>query len=105
MEKFLDFDIEDKFKISAGLLLTGLIDVEHYGKIKTGNYIGFECDNISLKKKIVGVEMMRRGSLFSEVPKHFRQGVGLLIEYENEEELLKIMESKTIRQKAIIYKD
>ena len=39
MKKFLDIQIEDRFKVKSNLLVMGIIAIEYYGKIEVDNYL------------------------------------------------------------------
>ena len=87
---------------SKGIVLVSAI-LE--GVVLIGNYVEFKCDDILYKKKIIGIEMIRRGSLFNEVPEHFKQFIGLLIESKDEDEIVKLGEAKLNSDKAVVYKE
>lgn len=94
---------DDKFVIkNKGVVLISVI-IE--GIVLIGDYIEFKCDDLTYKKKIIGIEMIRQGSLFNEIPKHFKQYVGLLIECTNEDEIIRIGKAKLNRDEAIVYKN
>ena len=104
MKVILNIFIEDKFKVSKGLILTGGIDAKNYGKIESGYYIKFISNKKTLLRKIIEVDYFR--------PPHYKdyedvkiRYVGLLLECENEEEFIEILNSKAIRQESVIYKD
>ena len=93
---------DDKFVIKNKGVVLILAIIE--GVALIGDYIEFKCDDVTYKKKIIGIEMMRRGSLFNEIPMHFKQRIGLLIECTDEDEIVKIGKAKLNRDKAIVYK-
>ncbi|MBC8756712.1 hypothetical protein H2O64_18710 [Kordia sp. YSTF-M3] len=83
--------------------MTGNIDVKHHGQIEAGNYLEFNLEDVILVRKIIGVDYFR--------PPHYldydevkTRHAGLLIECDNDEELIQILDAKSIRQTAIIYK-
>lgn len=102
MEKLLNVQIEDKFKVAKGLVLTGIIDVKYYGELETGNYIEFEIEGETLIRKVIAVDYftLPMSTGYIEIK---TRNVGLLIECDNEDELNKILETKSIRQTATIY--
>lgn len=93
---------DDKFFIKSKGVILVLTILE--GVVLIGNYIEFKCDDITYKKKIIEIEMMRQGSLFNKIPKHFKQRIGLLIECTDEDELIALGKAKLNRDKAIVYK-
>ncbi|MDH7911807.1 hypothetical protein [Winogradskyella sp. SYSU M77433] len=103
MKKILDINLDDKFKSSLGLIITGGIDAQYYGKIESGNYLEFNTGSRKIIRKIKGVDYFRPPHYLDlkDVKTRF---LGLLIEWENEEELNMIIESDILRQKAVIYK-
>ena len=104
MQKPIDINIEDKFKVKDKLVLTGGIDSVYYGKIESGNYLKFNFNGKIITRKIVDVDYFRPPIYLSpeEMKTRF---VGLLIECKDNEEFEKIIDSELIRQVAVIYKD
>lgn len=97
-------DIEDVFKAKDGLVVTGIIAIKDYGKIEIDNYLEFNLQEKSIKRKIIGVDYFRPPHYVDYVAIKTRTAC-LLIEYEREEELNKILQTKSIRQTAKIYKE
>ncbi|WP_299889440.1 hypothetical protein [uncultured Lacinutrix sp.] len=104
MKKFLDINIEDKFKVKTELVLTGIINSKYYGKIESGNYLKFNFKENVITRKIIGVDYFTI-PFYLSLDEVKTRNVGLLIEFENEKELKGILDSKTLRQVAEIYKD
>lgn len=103
MEKAFDINIEDKFKVNKGLVLTGGIDAEFYGKIEAGNYLVFNYKGKNITREIVDVDYFRP-PIYLEAHEMKTRYAGLLIQCKNDYELEEILDSKLIRQKAGIYK-
>ena len=104
MQKSININIEDKFKVKGKLVLTGGIDSVYYGEIESGNYLKFNFKGEIITRKIIDVDYFRPPIYLSpeEMKTRF---VGLLIGCKDNEELEKIIESESIRQVAVIYKD
>jgi hypothetical protein len=102
VEKLLDIDIEDKFKIKEDIILMGIIDIQYYRKIEIGDYVEFKVETDNLTRKIIGIDHYR-SSYYLDYDEIETINVGLLIQCENEEELNQILDAKQIRQTAIIY--
>lgn len=104
MKKLLHIDLDDSFKAELGLVMTGNIDVKYHGQIKIGNYIEFNLEDITLTRKILGVDYFRP-SHYIDYDKIKTRTAALLVECNSEEELHQILGTKLIGQIGTIYKN
>ena len=104
MEQVALLKPEDKFGITGkGLVIMAIIKE---GNVMIGNVIEFKCDDVKYRRKVIGIEIIRRASLFNPIPENMKEpAIGALVETENDKEWLKLKEAKLNRDIAIVYKD